>query len=174
MTFHPFRPLYSSHDPDTLLIQMREMKGMLVDVVVVSWWGAKHKNTSMDGQGVGSDHCMPAILDAAQAAGLQVAVHLEPYPLRSEYSVHEDLEYLNGEYGSHPAWYRHPVTRQCLIYAYDPYHMTVGQWQSLLTPTGRLSIRETPLDCIFLGLVLDSLTDTIAGRVRWRLLVLRS
>ena len=163
VTFHPFRPLYSSHDPAVLAVQMREMASMHVDVVVVSWWGSRHKNTSVDGQGVGSDHCMPAILDAAADAGLQVAVHLEPYPTRSDYSVHDDLAYLTAAYGQHPAYYRHPDTGQCLVYAYDSYHMTVEQWQRLLTPGGSLSIRHTPLDCLFLGLVLDSLTDTIAS-----------
>ena len=163
VTYHPHRPLYSSHDPHTLHLQMQEIRATHTDVVVVSWWGVRHRNTSMDGQGVGSDHCMPNILDAAAAAGLRVAVHLEPYPLRSEYSIREDLEYLVAEYGQHPAWYRHPRTGQGLVYAYDPYHLTVQQWQSLLTPTGAHSIRHTPLDCIFLGLVLDSLHDTIAG-----------
>ena len=161
VTFHPHRPLYSSHDPEVLHLQMQEMASMLVDVVVVSWWGAKHKNTSIDGQGVGSDHCMPAILDAAEAAGLQVAIHMEPYPLRSEHSVHDDLKYLIAEYGKHPAFYRHPVTGQGLVYAYDSYHMTKKQWQTLLTFEGKKSIRDTPLDCIFLGLVLDSIADTV-------------
>ena len=32
----------------------------------------------MDGQGVGSDHCMPAILDAAEKAGVKVAIHVRP------------------------------------------------------------------------------------------------
>ena len=163
VTFHPHRPLYSSHDPHTLRIQMHELASTHTDVVVVSWWGVRHRNTSVDGQGVGSDHCMPDILDAAAAAGLRVAIHLEPYPLRSEYSVREDLDYLFAEYGQHSAFYRHPTTGQGLIYAYDPYHLSVAQWQSLLTPAGALSIRHSPIDCIVLGLVLDSLHDTIEG-----------
>ena len=33
----------------------------------------------MDGQGVGSDHCMPAILDAAEKAGVKVAIHVRSH-----------------------------------------------------------------------------------------------
>ena len=111
ITYYPSRGLYSSHDSDVLEAQMAEMAEMGVEVVVVSWWGQKHKNSSvreqpctsrprcrievqsrrthrlslshslcvlsqMDGQGVGSDHCMPAILDAAEKAGVKVAIHV--------------------------------------------------------------------------------------------------
>ena len=157
VSFFPSRGLYSSRDPVILDVQMAEMRSMRVDVVVVSWWGAKHKNNSIDGQGVGSDHCVPAILDAAAKHNLSVAFHLEPYPLRSEYSVKDDLQYLWQQYGSHPAFYRHPVTGQCLVYAYDSYHMTTAQWQKLLLPGAEMSIRGTEHDCIVIGLVLDDL-----------------
>ena len=151
----------------------------------------------MDGQGVGSDHCMPAILDAAEKAGVKVAIHvrshnntaavpaisprathipashlsfasacsscvqLEPYPLRSEHTVKDDLEYIFDQYGSHPAFYRHPTTNQCLLYAYDSYHMTPQQWQQLLSADGSITIRGTQHDCIVIALVLDSIDDAV-------------
>ena len=116
VTYYPARGLYSSHDSEVLEVQMAEMAEMGAEVAVVSWWGQKHKNSSvstathvqagllfrievqsrwrtcicahlvsrwcvlccsqMDGQGVGSDHCMPAILDAAEKAGVKVAIHV--------------------------------------------------------------------------------------------------
>jgi glycoprotein endo-alpha-1,2-mannosidase len=163
VSFYPSRGLYSSRDPVILDVQMAEMRSMQVDVVVVSWWGAKHKNNSIDGQGVGSDHCIPVILDAAAKHNLSVAFHLEPYPLRSEYSVKDDLQYIWQQYGSHPAFYRHPVTGQCLVYAYDSYHMTTAQWQKLLLPGTSMSIRGTEHDCIVIGLVLDDMTYLTAS-----------
>lgn len=47
ITYYPARGLYSSHDSGALEVQMGEMAGMGVEVVVVSWWGQKHKNSSV-------------------------------------------------------------------------------------------------------------------------------
>jgi len=88
-------------------------------------------------------------------------VQLEPYPLRSEYSVKDDLEYIFQQYGNHPAFYRHPSTNQCLVYAYDSYHMTPHQWQQLLTADGSMTIRGTEHDCIFIALVLDNVDEAV-------------
>ena len=50
VTYYPARGLYSSHDGAVLEVQMEEMAEMGVDVVVVSWWGQKHKNSSVSKQ----------------------------------------------------------------------------------------------------------------------------
>ena len=88
-------------------------------------------------------------------------MQLEPYPLRSEYTVKDDLAYIFDNYGSHAAFYRHPSTNQHLVYAYDSYHMTAQQWQQLLSPDGSLTIRNTEHDCIFIALVLDNIDEAV-------------
>ena len=47
VTHYPSRGLYSSHDSATLEVQMEEMADMGAEVAVVSWWGQKHKNSSV-------------------------------------------------------------------------------------------------------------------------------
>ena len=42
----------------------------------------------------------------ASVADIQVALHLEPYEGRSAESVKEDVDYLVGRYGAHPALQR--------------------------------------------------------------------
>ncbi|MEV5674688.1 ThuA domain-containing protein [Streptomyces sp. NPDC052179] len=65
-------------------------------VLVYSWWG----------QGGYEDSLAGRVLDAAARHGIEVAWHIEPYSGRTAASVVDDIAYLNGKYGSHPAYYR--------------------------------------------------------------------
>jgi glycoprotein endo-alpha-1,2-mannosidase len=65
-------------------------------VIVYSWWG----------QGSYEDQLAQRVLDAAAAAGVKVAWHLEPYSGRTGASTVADINYLNNRYGSSPAYYR--------------------------------------------------------------------
>ena len=78
--------------------------------------------------------------------------------------MRDDLEYIFEQYGDHPAFYRHPTTNQCLVYAYDSYHMTPQQWKQLLSPDGSMTIRGTEHDCIFIALVLDMIDEGVQGQ----------
>ena len=82
--FFPARGAYSSGDPGVLDAQMREIAGAGVQTVVTSWWG----------WGSLEDQRLPAVLRAAQARGLNVAVHLEPYAGRTLASIEEDVGHL--------------------------------------------------------------------------------
>lgn len=157
ITYYPSKGLYSSNDINRLSEQMQELYEAGVDVVAVSWWGSRLKNTSVDGQGVGSDHCMSNILDAAARHGVKVAFHLEPYADRGVHQIHDDLTYIFDQYGAHSSFYRHPTTNQGLVYLYDSYQLSSDQWKLLLTKEGSLSIRGTSIDCIAIGLVLDDI-----------------
>jgi glycoprotein endo-alpha-1,2-mannosidase len=163
ITYYPAKGLYSSNDPVRLSEQMNELHDAGVDVVAVSWWGSRLNNTSVDGQGVGSDHCMNNILDAAAKHGVKVAFHLEPYANRDVRDIRDDLTYIFAEYGQHSAFYRHPITDQGLIYLYDSYQLPVDQWKSLLSKDGSLTIRGTSIDCIAIGLVLDDTQYLVSG-----------
>jgi glycoprotein endo-alpha-1,2-mannosidase len=82
--FFPARGAYSSGDPRVLDGQMREIAGAGVRTVVTSWWG----------WGSVEDQRLPAVLQAAQARGLRVAIHLEPYAGRTLASIEDDVEHL--------------------------------------------------------------------------------
>ncbi len=71
--FFPARGAYSSSDRHVLDAQMREIAAAGVDTVVVSWWGP----------GSAEDRRLRSVLAAARAAGLEAAIHLEPFPGRT-------------------------------------------------------------------------------------------
>jgi hypothetical protein len=83
-SFYPERGVYSSTDPAVLKAQMADIAGAGINEVVVSWWG----------WGSVEDLRLPAVAAAARKAGLQVAVHLEPYEGLSAASVEADLAHL--------------------------------------------------------------------------------
>jgi glycoprotein endo-alpha-1,2-mannosidase len=85
--WYPLRGAYSSDDPAVLRAQMREIAAAGIDTVIVSWWGP----------GSVEDARFAAILFAARAAGLRVAVHVEPYPGRTPANLAEPLEALASQ-----------------------------------------------------------------------------
>ncbi len=72
-SFYPARGAYSSADPTVVSAQMREIAGAGIDTVVLSWWGP----------GSVEDVRLRPIAELARAAGLGVAVHVEPWPGRT-------------------------------------------------------------------------------------------
>ena len=84
--YYPARGPYSSTDPAVLRAQMAEIAGAGVGELVVSWWG----------WGSTEDARLPAVLAAARRAGLQVAIHIEPYEGRTAETVEADITHLEG------------------------------------------------------------------------------
>jgi hypothetical protein len=84
--YYPARGLYSSSDAGVVRAQMREIAAAGVQEVVSSWWG----------WGSPEDLRLPLVVRSARAAGLSVAVHLEPYPGRSIATVGNDLAHLRA------------------------------------------------------------------------------
>ena len=84
--FYPARGVYSSSDADVLRSQMADIAGAKIDTVIVSWWGV----------GSVEDARLPAVIAAAQAAGLRVAVQIETYPTRSPATVAADVGRLHA------------------------------------------------------------------------------
>ena len=82
--FYPADGLYSSLDTKVLAKQARLMAASGVDTVVSSWWG----------RGSYEDWMLPDLVAAIRAAGLRLAIHLEPYKGRSPAGVSADLAYL--------------------------------------------------------------------------------
>jgi glycoprotein endo-alpha-1,2-mannosidase len=107
--FYPARGPYSSTDALVLAAQMREIAAAGIDQIATSWWG----------WGSLEDLRLPSIIAAAQARGLDVAVHIEPYPERTPASVTADVEHLR-ELG---------ITD---FYVYDPLGSPAPDWATAL------------------------------------------
>ena len=82
--FYPARGPYSSADALVLDAQMREIAAAGIGMVISSWWG----------RGSREDIRLPEVIAAAEAHGLSVAAHLEPYDGRTVASTEEDIAYL--------------------------------------------------------------------------------
>jgi hypothetical protein len=85
-SFYPARGVYSSSDPGVLRSQMAEIAAVRIGTVIVSWWG----------QGSVEDERLPEVIATARAFGLDVAVHIEPYPGRTPETVATDVAKLHG------------------------------------------------------------------------------
>jgi glycoprotein endo-alpha-1,2-mannosidase len=83
----PVRGPYSSSDPVVARAQMREIAAAGVQKVIVSWWGP----------GSVEDLRLPAVAQAARAAGLRVGVHVEPFPGRAPALLEAQLGELRGQ-----------------------------------------------------------------------------
>jgi len=106
--FYPMSGPYSSSSRAVLDRQMAEISAAGVDEVVSSWWGL----------GSTEDQRLPAVIAAANAHGLEVAVHLEPYPGRTLSTLEEDVDHLKalGIYE---------------FYVYEPQDLPAADWKAL-------------------------------------------
>ena len=159
--FYPYGGPYSSSNRDVVKKHMHYLKENNVDVIVISWWGQCQHNHSTDTQGVCTDNTVPLIFEVAnKVGGVWIAFHVEPYRGRSPGSIRADLEYIHRSYGHYPSLYRLPGPRESRVprpvfYVYDSYHIPGDQWRELLTPQGSITVRDSPLDGIFIGLWLS-------------------
>jgi hypothetical protein len=106
--YYPARGLYSSSNQRVVAAQMREIAAAGVDEVVTSWWG----------WGSAEDLRLPLVIRSAHAAGLSVAIHLEPYPARTIETVQADIEHLRAL----------GITR---FFVYQPFDIAEHDWASL-------------------------------------------
>ncbi len=107
-SFYPARGLYSSSNRAIVHAQMQEIAAAGVQEVVSSWWG----------WGSPEDLRLPMVVKEANAVGLSVAVHLEPYPDRTIDSIQADIDHLRTM----------GITR---IYVYRPFDLPVSDWADL-------------------------------------------
>ena len=84
--YYPVRGPYSSSATSVVRSQMREIAATGIDTVIVSWWGP----------GSVEDARLRPVAAAARAAGLGVALHVEPWAGRTPAEVVDGLRGLNG------------------------------------------------------------------------------
>lgn len=85
-SFYPARGAYSSTDPRVVDAHMREIAGMGIDTLVISWWGP----------GSIEDKRLRPVAKAARKVGLTVAVHVEPWEGRTPDSVRSAIDSLRS------------------------------------------------------------------------------
>jgi hypothetical protein len=84
--YYPVGGIYSSGDRKVLATQMAEIQAAGINQIAVSWWG----------QGSAENERLPAVVQAANRSGVDVAVQIEPYPSRTVESTLADITYLHG------------------------------------------------------------------------------
>ncbi|CAK0836388.1 unnamed protein product, partial [Prorocentrum cordatum] len=151
--FMPERGPYSCSDSATLHAQFRELASAGVDSAMCSWWGKKDFDGKRDDadSGANTDVLIPKVLEAAQAAGVGISFHIEPYGGRTPDTFLEDLRYIHQEYGPHPGVWRDPARGLPLFWLYDVSvqhsKKDAKAWRRVLD-----SVRGTPLDGVFMCL----------------------
>jgi glycoprotein endo-alpha-1,2-mannosidase len=110
--YFPSRGLYSSSSAKIVSAQMHEIAAAGVGTIVVSWWGFDSPE---------NDRLGP-VVEAATQAGLEVAIHIEPYRGRTPASAADDIEQLRQTYG---------VTD---FYVYDADRDPAAEWAAALAP----------------------------------------
>jgi len=137
--FYPELGCYSSNDPKIISEHFRLMQKAGIGVCVISWWG---KNSF-------EDRSIPKYLNAAGNSGIKIAFHIEPF-YRSVEELREQLEYIQSQYGKHPAIFK--FNNKPLYYLYDSYKITSEEWSKLLKPEGIHSVRNSNIDATIIGL----------------------
>jgi glycoprotein endo-alpha-1,2-mannosidase len=141
--FYPQAGCYSVNDSETLARQMRELVEARVGVICASWWG----EDSFTGKN------LPKLMDAAQAHGLHVCIHIEPFPGRNAQTTGQAIRTLIDKYGSHPAFFRsREAGNRPVFFVYDSYLTAEKDWADLLAPTGKETIRNSKYDSVVIGL----------------------
>ncbi len=69
----------------------------------------------------------------------------------------ENIKYLVRKYGQHPGFYKMYFRgrKLPLYYIYDSYLVPKEEWAKLLQPDGETTVRNTDIDGIFIGLVVE-------------------
>ena len=103
-THFPARGAYDSHDPEIIDWQIRLAKEHGLTGFICTWWG----------QGRFGDKALPLILDRAAANDFLVTLYWEVAPgegrIQTKQAV-DDLIYMLGRYGDHPAFLDRHVRR---------------------------------------------------------------
>lgn len=141
--FYPAMGLYSSNAEADVNTHMEHLRKAGVGVVAVSWWGQDRYE----------DRATPLILKAAEAHGIKVAFHIEPFPGRNARSFRDAVVYLIDSYGNSPAFYRSAGHgNKPLFYVYDSYLTPAAEWATVLDPAAPNTLRGTPHDALIIGL----------------------
>lgn len=151
--FYPELGPYSSKDPTVIRKHFGWIANASIGVVSVSWYPPNQA----DENGPPTDSLIPILLDIATEFKLKICLHVEPYKSRSAETFRQHLQYVHETYGSHPSYYklRRGSRELPVFYVYDSYQVSPQQWNRLFSPRGDLTVRNTEIDAVFLGLLVE-------------------
>ncbi|CAC5380828.1 MANEA [Mytilus coruscus] len=153
--FYPKLGPYSSSDPNVIHNHMGQMQKAGIGVCVVSWYPMGQA----DNEGKEPDSLIPEILDISALYRIKIAFHIEPYKGRSPETWRENIKYILNKYGDHESFYRHydKMKKKHLpvYYIYDSYNVPPGNWAQIFQSNGAITVRNTDLDGIFIGLFVE-------------------
>jgi len=113
----PVRGPYSSSDAGLVRAQMREIAATGVRTVIVSWWGEGSTEAAR----------LPLVTSAARAAGLRVAIHVEPFRDRTPAGLLPSLRSLAAG----------GITD---VYVYDSTWSPDAEWRALIAQVPRMRL----------------------------------
>ena len=162
--FYPQLGAYSSRDPKVILAHMQQMRAAGCGVAVVSWYPPSSDDVGgggADDRKGGANGLLPLLFPAAQATGVRIAFHVEPYSGRSPETLLANARYVHSAYGAEAALFRHK--NKPVLYVYDSYRVGAADWARALRPGS--GVRGTKDDCIFVALVVEQahLSDAITA-----------
>lgn len=116
---------YDSHDPRLAEQHCRWAKSAGITGFIVSWWrpGDFH------------DQGMPLLLDTAQRFGLSITIYLEqirPTAAPTPQGAIDDVLYVLGRYGRHPAWLTVGSRPVVFVYGRAVGQLPLPQWTSVI------------------------------------------
>lgn len=151
--FYPELGPYSSKDTNIIEQHMKMIANSSIGVISLSWYPPGQA----DEHGPPSDGIVPILLEQALKYGIKICLHVEPYEGRSVANFRKHLRYVHETYGSHPAYYKVKKGSKNVpvFYIYDSYRITPAEWQRLFTSRGDLTVRDSELDALFIGLLVE-------------------
>jgi hypothetical protein len=131
---------YDSHDPKVVDQHFRWASKAGLTGFIVSWWA----------QGDFHDQGMPLILDTARKYKRKITVYYETVPPRGKPAIEgavNDLLYLLGKYGKHPAWLKVDGKPVVFIYGRALNEIKLEGWKQVIAEVNR----KHPGGAIFIG-----------------------
>jgi hypothetical protein len=131
---------YDSHDPKVVEEHCREAKAAGITGFIASWWQ----------RGDIHDKGMPLLLDAAQKNGLKVSAYYEegkPIKAATVEATVEDILFLLGRYGKHPAWLKVNGKPVLFVYVRAVHDLKLPGWRQVIAGVNR----KYPGGAIFIG-----------------------
>jgi hypothetical protein len=147
--YYPVLGPYASGNVSVMNQHMNWLRSVNIGIIIVSWTGP----------GSHADLSLTDLLNVAANNGIKIAFHLEPYEVRTAYTIKSDVQYILANYGSHPAvlkivrstkWGNSTLPRP-VFYVFASVLIDDNSWAKVID-----HIRGTPSDVILIAQSISS------------------
>ena len=125
-THYPAKGAYDSHDPKIIDDHIRMAKDAGLDGFICTWWG----------RGAFDDVAFRKVLDIAARNRFEVTVYWETAPGKGREQIDQavdDLVYLVGEYGGHPAFLKVEGKPVFFVYGRVMGQVPMKSWPDIIS-----------------------------------------